>query len=557
MSARSLVVGFDGFDLDVVRAMGRSTLPNVHGVMERGAFAPLLSVQPPATLPNWTTFLTGTDPGVHGVFDFTIRRGYKVHFSAGTVREAPTIIARLDKLGQACACIGFPGTWPPEELEHGIFISGWDSPVAFEADRSFVWPPSLFELLRARFGNLRFDDVNEFNADEPGWHDQLPPRLTERIERKSELATWLLGTRAWDLFAIYFGESDTASHYLWSLHDPASPRRPAHAIAREPSGLTQVYRALDEALGRLLARAGADVEVTIVSDHGSGGSSDKVLYLNRALAEAGLLTFKATSRSLAPLLKEAALKRFSPAVRDRLFRLGGKALPSWLESKARFGAIDMTRTAAFSDELNYFPAVHLNIAGREPRGTLSLEELPGTMMRLEAALYALKDPWSNQSVVRRVYRRNELFDGPFVERAPDLLLDLNLDNGYSYNLMPSTSGPNDGRAWRKLTDEEKLGRKGRSLPGSHRPQGFLAMAGPRVRSAGGVQAHIADAAATLLVRHGIRVPTQMCGRVLWDALQSTQSETAAALPSTTPRTVRSRGTHGVIESRLRALGYID
>ncbi len=557
MTARSLIVGFDGFDLDVVRALGPQVLPTVHGLMQSGAFAALKSVQPPATLPNWTSFLTGLDPGAHGVFDFTVRNGYRVKFAAGTVREAPTVIARLDKLGQACACLGFPGTWPPEELEHGVFISGWDSPVAFEADRSFVWPPTLYDTVRARFGNLRFDDVNEFDADEDGWHAALPTRLCDRIKRKTELADWLLQKRAWDLFAVYFGESDTASHYLWSLHDASSPRRPVGHTGNGPSGLARVYGALDRALSKLLQSAGDQVEVTVVSDHGSGGSSDKVVFLNRVLRDAGLLTFRKRNRRLAPGLKELALKRFSPALRERIFRLGGSFLPSWLESNARFGAIDMPRTAAFSDELNYFPSIHLNLVGREPEGTVTATQRSATILRIESALYALADPWTGAPVVRRVYRREELFRGPFVERAPDLLLELHLDAGYSYNLVPSTQGPSDGSAWRRLTETEKLGRKGRSLPGSHRPYGFVAMAGPQVRAAGEVAAHITDATATLLVRHGVKVPTEAAGLVLWNALQSPDRERRPALPSATRTRPVIRGDSTIVESRLRALGYID
>ena len=148
----------------------------------------LKSVKPPATLPNWTTFLTGTDPGTHGVFDFTTRSGPTVHFTGGTVREVPTVASRLDRLGRSCAVVGFPGTWPPEPLERGIFISGWDSPVAFEANRSFVHPRWLFDAIRDRFGTLRFDDVDEFAADKAGWHETLTNALEARIERKQRLA---------------------------------------------------------------------------------------------------------------------------------------------------------------------------------------------------------------------------------------------------------------------------------------------------------------------------------------------------------------------------------
>src|SRR5262249_40566001 len=155
---------------DVVLGLGAEVLPNLHRLMKIGSFSHLASVRPPATLPNWITLLTGVEPGVHGVFDFTVRKGYTVRFTSGTIRGTGTLFARLDRLGLACACIGFPGTWPPEQLSHGVFVSGWDAPVAFESNRSFVWPPDLYDTLLARFGPFRFGDIDEFEAERPGWH---------------------------------------------------------------------------------------------------------------------------------------------------------------------------------------------------------------------------------------------------------------------------------------------------------------------------------------------------------------------------------------------------
>lgn len=556
MSARHLVLGLDGADLTLVRELGPERLPALHALMQRGTFAPQRSVQPPATLPNWTTFLTGTDPGVHGVFDFTTRSGYRVRFAAGTVRAAPTIVSRLDRLGLACACVGFPATWPPDRLEHGVFISGWDAPVAFEADRSFVWPPRLHDAIVERFGPYRFDDVDEFDAESAGWHERLPDALERRIERKTELLQWLLEGRPWDLFACYFGESDTAAHHLMSLHDPASPRRPPGTPTEGDSGLARVYRALDAAVATLVDRAGgSDVEVTVVSDHGSGGSSDKVLYLNRALADAGLLRFaprRATGR-LVGALKQTALTRLPPRLRERIFRWGGARLPSLLESRARFGAIDMRRTAVFSDELNYFPAVHLNLRGREPHGTVAPEDAPRVVREVTAALRALRDPWTGAPVVAAVHPRETLFEGPLVHRAPDLLLELHLDRGYSYNLMPSGDAET---AFQRLAPDEYLGRKGRSMPGSHRSHGLYVAAGPQIGAVGEVDAHIADAAATLLARMGLAVPPEMAGRVLWEALEE-GAVAEGALPEAPSRPRPTGGDEARIESRLRALGYIE
>jgi len=567
VAARALVLGLDGFDLGLVQQFGPECLPNLHALMARGVFAALESVQPPATLPNWTTFLTGVDPARHGVFDFTTRKGYRVRFTAGTAREVPTVFRQLDRLGLRCACLSFPATWPPEELEHGIFVSGWDAPVAFEADRSFMWPRSLYDETVQRFGAPTFDDVDEFHADAPGWVDRLPLALEQRVARKTDWARWLLERQDWDVFAVYFGESDTASHYLWAHHDPESPRRPLSVSTEQRRGLQRVYEALDQAVGSLLEAAGGDAtEITVLSDHGSGGSSDKVLYLNRLLAQHGLLRFAKQRGRGGARLKEIALRHFPPRLRERLFRFGNAWLPSRLESNVRFGAIDMRNTLAFSDELNYFPGIYLNLAGREPQGTVQPEQKRETILRVRSALLDTRDPWSGKPVFRDLVPREELFEGPHLNRAPDLLLDLQLDNGFSYNLMPSSPPPRRSRLtgpqptsspFRKLTEHEKLGKKGRSLPGSHRSHGFMTLAGPSVRAAGQLDAHIADMTATLLSRLGLSVPPSFKGRVLWEALCNDRDASAQALPEASPVTSRATRNEGLIESRLRALGYIE
>jgi predicted AlkP superfamily phosphohydrolase/phosphomutase len=560
--ARSLLVGLDGADLSVVHALGRARLPHLFSLIDRGAHAALASVQPPATLPNWTTLLTGVGPGHHGVFDFTTRRGYRVRFTAGSVREAPTIAARLDRLGKRCACLYFPATYPPERLDHGVFISGWDAPVAFSADASFVWPRALHAQIAARFGPERFDDANQFTTDDPGWHARLPDALCARIERRTRLCEWLLREQSWDLFAVYFGESDTASHHLWSLWDRESPRHPAGHDTRAHDGLGRVYEALDRALGRLLDAAGGEgVEVTVASDHGSGGSSRKVLYLNRALEHAGLLRMRRGSRAdngALAVLKDQALRRLPPALRERAFRAASSALPSWLESRVRFGAIDMARSALFSDELNYFPALHYNLRGREPLGTLAPRDRGRARRDVEAALAELRDPDTGARVVRAVHAREELYDGPFTDRAPDLLLELELDRGYSYNLMPSATAPRGAGVFRELEPHEYLGRKGRSLPGSHRPYGFYAAAGPRVRAAGRIEAAIADAGATLLARMDVATPRNGSGRALpilgGDAAPRPQQPLPVVPVARDPE---PHDDDARVAARLRALGYIE
>ena len=83
-------------------------------------------------------------------------------------------------------------------------------------------------------------------------------------------------------------------------------------------------------------------------------------------------------------------------------------------------------------------------------------------------LAELKDPETGERVVKRAYVREELYRGPFLERAPDVVLELNLDRGYSYTCLPSVPGAPPIR-W--LTEDECRGFKGRNVNGSHRREG--------------------------------------------------------------------------------------
>ncbi len=511
-----VVVGIDGAPADV---LSRFEMRFLARLAERGRSGPLASTTPAATLPAWTSAWTGVGPGGHGVFDFTRREGRRVRFVGGSARRARTVFRSLADAGRRVGLVGFPATYPPESLAGGFVVSGWDSPVAHRGDASFVWPRELFDWIVARHGPIRFDDVNEFRTNDL-WFAGLAARLIARVERRAALVADLIEHRRPDALFVYFGESDTASHHLWSFYDPASPRRPARVSADLADGLGRVYRAIDRAAERIVSamrRTAGEPRVIALSDHGSGGASDKVLHLNRALAEAGLLRFRGgPARRWPSRVRSMATRVLSPRLREAAFRLNGGALGSWLESRVRFGSIDFARTAAFSEELNYAPSVWL--------------EDPAAARDVEQALVALCDPWSGRPVVRTVRRREEVYEGPFVAEAPDLLLDLDDDGGYTYCLLPSSSAPTR-EVWRRLAARERLGQKGAALAGSHRPAGVV----------------LANFDATLpssiegiafLVGTAAGVPFRPAGRGGVDGAGATRDG-------------------GIVLERLRALGYLD
>jgi hypothetical protein len=226
----------------------------------------------------------------------------------------------------------------------------------------------------------------------------------------------------------------------------------------------------------------------------------------------------------------------------------------------------MKRTVMFSDELNYFPAVHYNLRGREPDGVLLKKDMASARRDLEQALLALRDPWTGRPVVDSVHAREELFVGPHLHRAPDLLLGFHLDTanlvsgaresaGYSYNLAPSANAPAGCGAWRRLGPDEIIGRKGQGLSGSHRPAGLLIAAGPRVPAAGRIRAGVADATAAVVSRLGLQPPPAFSGSL--PAAMQVPAGQPQALPDADMPPPVTTADQGRVQARLRALGYIE
>jgi predicted AlkP superfamily phosphohydrolase/phosphomutase len=301
VSPRLLIIGLDGADPALLsRFIEDGTTPNLGRLAARGLLRPLRSTTPPVTFPAWASFLTGTDPSTHGIPDFTIREGYRVRFAGAADCAVPTFFEHLEGLGLTCGVAWFPVTYPPRPLR-GYHLSGWDSPVTAGGDPSFVHPRSRHDELRAQFGadHLEFDTVDEFREGED-WYLETAAALPRALARRARVAAWLLEHRPVDVAAFYFGETDTVAHHFWAFHDPTSPRRPARFPAALGSAVADVYRAADDAVGLLLKRIDDGCPVLLLSDHGSGGSSDVAVHLNRALERAGLLRFASRS-ALSPL----------------------------------------------------------------------------------------------------------------------------------------------------------------------------------------------------------------------------------------------------------------
>jgi predicted AlkP superfamily phosphohydrolase/phosphomutase len=564
---RVLLIGLDGATLDLITPWAAAgDLPNLARLMRTGAWGRLRSTTPAMTFPAWSTMMTGVDPGRHGVFDFTRRppgpRGRRraVEFVNATHRRFPSLWRRLSRAGRTLVLLGLPATYPPEPIS-GVMIAGFDAPVATAIDASFVHPPQVYAELRRAVGEYRFADFQQQNIG-PDWHAQVLEKMQAALSDRTAVAGYLLTRKPWDCAMVLFGESDAVGHHFWIFHDPASPRFDA-ARARQLGGaIRAIYRQLDEAVGRLTALA-PEATVIVLSDHGFGGTGATVLHLNRWLADEGYLKFTAGQDWLGRGLRAAkglGLRWLPRRVQEQVFRRGGGRLANRLESGARFRGIDWARTRAFSEEVNTCPAIWLNVAGRDEAGVVPAGDYAALRAELIARLEAWRNPATGERIVARAWRREELYHGPHVVDAPDILLELALENGYAYTCLSSQGRA--GPAVRTLTPAERVGAKGGSMNGSHRPDGVLIMAGPGVRAAGEIAgAHLRDVAPTVLALLGEPVPADLDGRVLAGALCQPPGQPAADDVSLAwapgPVQAYSPQEAAVVAERLRGLGYLE
>ncbi len=139
---RVIVLGFDGMDPEIAEAMmAAGRLPNLARLRENGSFARLATSCPAMSPVAWSSFMTGTSPGRHGIFDFLHRdpRTYLPDLSSAEIRPP----RRRLRLGPLTVPLGRPTIRPLRRSkpfwtvlgEHGIFSAVLRVPITFPPER--------------------------------------------------------------------------------------------------------------------------------------------------------------------------------------------------------------------------------------------------------------------------------------------------------------------------------------------------------------------------------------------------------------------------------------
>lgn len=547
MSLRALVIGLDGATFDLLQPMvEQGWLPNLGRVLEQGAHGVLRSTTPPLTAPAWSSFLTGLTPGGHGVFSFGRRlgAGLQPEFVNGAAIHGPRLWQWLAQEGLTCGCINVPMTWPPQPMPPGSYlVSGMETP---SSDSPFTDPAELASDLRAMgyVCDLRVK-LHERDVGSPAGVTSVAHDLLHVLQRREAAIFKLFHERPTDVLTVVFETPDRLQHWAWRAIDEllaakdAPQSRPATALHE---AVETCYRELDRIVGRLLREAtGPHTHVFLLSDHGFGPLHSR-FHADQWLAEQGWLVYDAGKAALRQRLRQPlrAVKRLVPRP---LLRRGRQAL-------AVNRIIDWQHTQAYSGRTMEH-AIYVNLRGREPCGVVAPEEYDRLRQKIREALLALRDPRVDQPLVSAAYLREDLYRGPYVEEAPDLLFEL--APGYEPTSELSRQGI--------LSDASAEG------AGIHQPEGIFMLLGPGAPP--GVrlpEQRIEDVLPTILYALRLPAPTALDGRIALAAFAP--DYLAQHPPIVSDRRLAANGEDTVsrsgftaeealqVEQRLAALGYL-
>jgi predicted AlkP superfamily phosphohydrolase/phosphomutase len=496
-------------------------LPTIKSLVAKGLVGETMSVEGLYEGSTWPSFYTGLTPARHGFHRLTqINPGtYEFYrcYPGEFIRQEP-FWSHLSSAGRKVAILDIPLSGLPKAL-NGIQMVEWashDGVYGFQ-----TWPGPLKGDVLKRFGKHPVRPCCDSYGRSPQDFCTFRGHLIEGVRKKCDLTIHYMNTAEWDFFAQVFTEGHCAGHQCWHLHDPTHPNHDQNVVSRTGDPIRDVYRAIDSAIGRILAHVDQQTLVLFLATHRMAHNIGGAFLLEEVLEK--LNVFK--RRSSAPASgQEGMIKRIFDVARREWHKLPDpiritlKPVLSPLYGSAARRVVgedfyppgpgmNLEHSKCFPHENgNLISGIRINLSGREPDGLVKPgKELEAFCRELSDDLLSLVDVDSGKQMIRRVIRTSDFFKGPCIDHLPDLLVAWNEDK-----LIGSKAVNNDKSCRLRLTSEKigiVEGEYTYCRTGDHRPEGLFIAYGAGISPGTlGRTVSIMDFAPTFLNLFGLANP---------------------------------------------------
>jgi predicted AlkP superfamily phosphohydrolase/phosphomutase len=364
-SRRIVGIGLDGVPYSLAEElMDQGLMPNMHRLVERGTLKRIKSVYPTVSNVAWSAFQTGKNPGEFGVYGFVeLTPDYELTIPGHDSLQCQTLWQRLDEAGKTWAALSIPNTYPAPKLE-GFLVSGFLAPTL---DERAVSRPDVLQKLQETDYEIDVDPAVAIESPE-----RFKKALSRVAEARQRTALSLLDSDEWDFFFLHVMDTDRLNHFMW---------KGRHGEEEGDGFFYDFYRRIDDFLGRVVQKIGDDGYLLVCSDHGFCELKWEV-QLNRWLKNQGYLDYDN-----------------DPTLGYKAIRPGSRAL-----------ALVPGR-------------IHILKEGLWNGGCVTEKEYEPLRRELMDKLRAITHPGTGEVVCKQVMKKEEVFSGPCIERAPDVVID--------------------------------------------------------------------------------------------------------------------------------------
>jgi len=515
----TIVLGLDGGCFELIRPwVDDGSLPNFSTLIRDGVAEDMQSCLPPVTCPNWQCYATGTNPGKLGVFwwEGVDREIHRIeNRSAAGDFDGTHYWHHLD--GNV-AVINLPTSYPPTETD-GIHIAGGPG----TEQTGYTYPPSLEAELQERYDySVHPEKMSLLSGNDPD--NACVEEIYDLIDSRFDVLEAEIERGDYEHIHVTVFYLNVLQHFYWDMHV-----------------VKRAWERIDERVGRIVAMEELD-NLFVMSDHGSN-EIRTTFRINTWLEQNGYLH---TKSSVSDYLHRLGITQ--DRVRPVLAKLGiewwvRRLLPERIQmylpddegsvdKSAKEDAIDWDRSRAVA-------------SGQGPIYVLAddPEERDQIATELVSELEGLSDE-TGTPVFDRVVRGEDVYDGEYVERGPDIVLD-------------QAAGIHiEG----KIGSESVFGTPSK-WHGENKDTGMFIGYGTDIDETAEIpDMHILDLAPTLLHLHGAEIPERMDGTVRRE-LFAPESEPKNRAVSRTDSVVTGPASQdserSEVTDRLADLGYLE
>lgn len=360
------MIGLDGVPHSFLQELAqRGIMPAMGKLIDSGHLHKMKASLPEISSVSWTNFMTGTNPGMHGIFGFTdLREGtYKLRFPNFLELKKETFWDDLGKQDKKSIVINQPSTYPAREIP-GVLISGF---VAIDPEKS-IYPLSY----KADLDTLGYMiDIDTFNCRHD--HQLLWKELHESLAGRQKAFRYFW-KQDWDYFQLVITGTDRLQHFLWNIYSDENHQFHQKFL----DYYTQVDQLIEEIVTAYQRLTDGEEGLYLLSDHGFTAIEQEV-YLNAWLAKEGYLKFNtSTPESPADIAPESKAFIMDP---NRLY---------------------------------------LNLKGKFAAGSVNKEDTKTLKEEISQGVKTIQ--YNGRSIIREVFDTEEIYSGPFKSKGPDLIL---------------------------------------------------------------------------------------------------------------------------------------